>query len=195
MKKTDNSNLSVKLDLRRYFIEKYGAHSVLDCCQGDKYIWSVLLAEMQSPPIYLGVDIKPKKGRLSLDSSRILQISGWNYDIIDIDTYGSPWRHYTNVLINGDHDITVFLTIGMVKVVGGAVSNEVKKLLGFDKLHKKIPSSIINKFPDEMIEHGIYQAKLYGFDVIEALQAPSSRNARYVGIRLAKQMEGNNGHL
>lgn len=47
-RKTDNSNLGAKLDLRRYFLRKYHGEEpahVLDCCQGDGVIWARLRQE------------------------------------------------------------------------------------------------------------------------------------------------------
>ncbi|HZU48538.1 MAG TPA: hypothetical protein VFA16_15010, partial [Mycobacterium sp.] len=92
--KTDNGNLEAKLGLRRHFLRRYHMENkpmVLDCCQGDGIIWRKLRQEFECD--YWGVDVKPKRGRLSIDSVRILAQPGWPHDVLDIDTYGSPWRH------------------------------------------------------------------------------------------------------
>lgn len=102
MKKTDNTNLPAKLDLRRRFLRKYHAEdpaNVLDCCQGDGVIWKTLRREFTIAG-YWGVDTKRKPGRLRLDSSRILAQAGWLQNVVDIDTYGSPWRHWLAMLPN-----------------------------------------------------------------------------------------------
>jgi hypothetical protein len=47
---------------------------------------------------YWGVDIKRAPGRLKIDSTHILSQDGWDFGVIDIDTYGSPWSHYFALL-------------------------------------------------------------------------------------------------
>jgi hypothetical protein len=110
----DNSNLDAKLDLRRYFLDKY--HSavppdVLDCCQGDGKIWQQLRSEYEIKS-YWGVDYKKKKGRLAIDSKRLLSSSGLSQNVIDVDVYGSPWGHWLELIKNVHRPTTVFLTIG-----------------------------------------------------------------------------------
>lgn len=183
-KKTDNANLSGKLFLRRYFLEKYRPSSVFDCCQGGKTIWDTLLQEY--PVKYLGVDVKEKKGRLSIDSNRIISQPGWDFDVVDIDTYGSPWSHWQSVLSFSDHDLTVFLTIGMVKIRGGRISSEVMRWLGFDKFSPKIPSSLASKCSGMSIPYCLGQAAKNNFEIVEAKTSDPSKNAEYIGIRLHK---------
>lgn len=183
-KKTDNGNLEAKLALRRHFLELYPPTSVLDCCQGGGKIWSSLLESF--PTKYLGVDVKPKKGRLQVDSAKILGQPGWDYDVVDIDTYGSPWRHWANALKFAPGDVTIFLTIGMVKVMGGNTCREVREWLGFDRFDPKIPSSLASKCDDISTPYALDRARRHGFAVELALEAPRSKNARYLGIRLSK---------
>jgi hypothetical protein len=93
--KTDNHDPRAKLELRRYFLRKYhgdGLARVLDCCQGSGLLWGTLRQEFECES-YWGLDLKRKPGRLSIDSSRVLAQPGWPQDVIDIDTYGSPWKH------------------------------------------------------------------------------------------------------
>lgn len=94
MTKTDNKDPSAKLELRRYFLRKYHAGEpihVLDCCQATGFLWRTLRQEF---PIasYWGLDLKPKKGRLQIDSTRVLEQNGWKQNVVDVDTYGSPWE-------------------------------------------------------------------------------------------------------
>jgi hypothetical protein len=114
MMPVDNDNAKSKLDLRRHFLSTYhadGSARVFDCCQGSALIWSKLRKEF---PIasYWGVDLKAKSGRLKIDSSRVLEQPGWKENVIDVDTYGSPWEHWTAILQNMGESATVFLTIG-----------------------------------------------------------------------------------
>lgn len=183
-KKTDNSNIDAKLTLRRHFLDLYPPKSVFDCCQGDKKIWSNLLAHY--PTKYLGVDLKSKKGRLKIDSKRILGQAGWDYDVIDIDTYGSPWGHWVNVLKYSSGDVTVFLTIGLVKIGGGSLSAEAMDWLGLNKFQPKISFALAASCNDMSVSYGLDRSRLHGFGIELALEAPCSKNARYIGVRLKK---------
>lgn len=185
MVKTDNHNLQAKLDLRRYFLKKYHAGSppkVFDCCQGSGVIWGHLKREFELAS-YWGVDLKPKKGRLKIDSVRVLQQSGWDFDVIDVDTYGMPWKHWSALLTVIDHAVTVFLTIGG-GVGGGAGTQRIgKDMLSALQIPFKIPAGFEAKL----------QGAGFGFClglalevclVVEAVEAVSDGNAKYLGIRL-----------
>jgi hypothetical protein len=113
-RKSDNSHLTAKLDLRRRLLDTYHADGpihVLDCCQGEGKIWAALKQEY-AVTSYWGVDLKQKKGRLALDSRRILAQPVWPQNVIDVDTYGSPWEHWLAMLPNITKPTTIFLTIG-----------------------------------------------------------------------------------
>lgn len=114
-KKTDNSHLAAKLELRRHFLRKFHADGtpicVFDACQGDGVIWRALRKEFPVAS-YWGVDLKPKPGRLKIDSLAVLEIGGLTENVIDIDTYGMPWNHWTRILANIKGPTTVFMTLG-----------------------------------------------------------------------------------
>jgi hypothetical protein len=131
--KTDNHNATAKLELRRYFLRKLVEAdepiNVLDCFQGEGVLWNKLRSEF---PVagYWGVDVKPKKGRLKIDSARILEQPGWTQNVVDLDAYGSPWQHFLNLISTCRHSVTVFLTIGMVKIGGGNCGKAALQIAG-----------------------------------------------------------------
>lgn len=182
-KKTDNHDPRAKLNLRRYFLEKYhpqGTACVLDCCMGSGFIWNEIRKSWRVNA-YVGLDVKPKKGRLKIDSSRYLSAGGWTHDLIDIDTYGSPWRHWLAVCDKGQVGCTVFLTIGHVHIGGGGgMQSEAKAILG---LPAQTPPGIIGQL-NVHAERACLAACLVRWRVVESLEAESRGNARYLGIRL-----------
>jgi hypothetical protein len=206
--KTDNHNLPAKLELRRYFLREYhpgaavaiGASDeprprVLDCCQGDKALWSELQKEFAVR--YVGVDVKPKKGRLRIDSARLLDQDGWGYDVIDVDTYGSPWKHWFAILKHGKKSITVFLTIGIVNIGGisSQADSETLRALGLDGLFErvkscglKIPQSLSGLVPDKIGFDACICAPLdFGFEILDLIESENiGGHARYIGARLQK---------
>jgi hypothetical protein len=189
-KQTDNSNIDAKMALRRMFLSKYHSESgsVFDACQGSGVMWSLLRSEFPHLE-YWGVDVKKKKGRLSIDSSRILAQPGLPNDIIDIDTYGSPWKHWFLLLPNVKRPITVFLTIGFIRAAGGGkMSNEERFALGLTSIAPKTPDSLLAKLHDMSIRYCLTNAVQYGILIVEAWEAVSLGNARYIGIRLEPKL-------
>ncbi len=185
-KKTDNSYLGRKLDLRRYFLRKYHAEGeirVLDCCQGSGKIWSILRKEF---PVtrYWGLDVKPKAGRLKLDSVRILSMPGLSDNVIDIDTYGSPWRHWGALCQTVGQPTTVFLTHGMIRVAGGGASQAEIEALRFGSLAEKTPPALLRKMCDRIGISCCLTISCSRIKIIEAIEALAPGNARYLGVRI-----------
>lgn len=184
--KTDNALMEPKIELRRYFLQKYKPSRVLECCQGSGVLWSILQKEFDVSLI--GFDVKPKRGRLKVDSSRLMYLPDINYDVIDIDTYGSPWKHYLPLVENLSCSATIFLTIGMIKMGGGGnMDNKCRKVIGLNKI-KIIPPSILTRdtILQLSINSCIYEAEKNNFKIIETVEAFPQKNAKYIGIRLEK---------
>lgn len=183
--KTDNHNPKAKLDLRRYFLKKYHANDpprVLDCCQGGGLLWDQLRREF-SVASYWGLDVKPKKGRLKLESSRVLAQPGWSQNVIDVDAYGAPWKHWEGILENSSGPITVFLTIGSI-MFKGSVDKHSFKAMGLERLAEKLPKSFSHKLSEIAVSYSLARSFVFGKITTEAVEATNKGNARYVGIRL-----------
>lgn len=185
-KKTDNTNLRAKLDLRRYFLQKYHGESltVLDCCQGSGLIWDQLKKEFKVNN-YTSFDVKPKAGRLKIDSVRFLSAGNIDFNCIDIDTYGSPWRHYFELIKNIKKDCTVFLTCGTggpnrVKLTGQQIS-----ALGINLTSiQKLSGTITHKLFDMAINYSLTSAYDYDIIISDGMEAETTGNAKYIGLRL-----------
>ena len=179
-KKTDNANLGSKLLLRRYFLDKcFGKNefAVLDCCQGSQVIWGTLRREYKCR--YMGVDIKSKEGRLKIDSKRLLQINADKFDVIDIDTYGSPLLHITALIPLVKKRVILFLTYGQVRMGGGNFDHSIKNILGFNfEVPNSIGVSLQLRLFDELVS-GVISP---GATIDECLEAPRSSHARYLGL-------------
>ena len=180
VKKTDNDNLESKLLLRRYFLDRYHADGpihVLDCCQGSGVIWHTLRAERQIAS-YWGLDVKPKKGRLQLSSVRVLEQPGWMQNVVDVDTYGSPWQHWNALRPNISQPTTVFLTVGQVQM---NTATEITDALGLGGM--KVPRGIKRKLSDLAVSYLLTR----GCDlckIIEAAETTAGTHARYLGVRV-----------
>jgi len=185
-KKIDNHDLRAKLELRRHFLRKYHGDGspihVLDCCQGDGLLWKQLRKEFPVAS-HWGPDLKTKKGRLKLDSVRVLGQSGWPQNVIDIDTYGSPWKHWSAMLPNVVRPITVFMTDGFGRQQQSALDRYVFLCVGLLPLYPKLPAMFRRLF----IFRDFYLAGCIaksGLSIIEAVEAVSTADTRYIGVRL-----------
>jgi hypothetical protein len=188
-KKIDNHNPEAKLKLRRYFLEKYhadGTATVFDCCQGGGVMWSTI---RRTHPVasYWGVDVKPKKGRLKIDSIRVLQ-QGVSQNVIDIDTYGSPWKHWMAILPKFKRPVTVFLTIGNQNTTAmNPNSHGGSEFVEFPPSTPQSLAGAVMRWRD--VEYGLANALKYAI-IVEAVEASSTGNARYIGVRLEPKSDG-----
>jgi len=197
MVRTDNYDLAAKVALRRYFLRRYHRATpprVLDCCQGSGLIWGRLRREFR-PSEYLGLDVKARRGRLKIDSTRFLSQPGWFHDVIDIDTYGSPWKLWAAMLPNVVRPVTVFLTIGFWRhqtVFGASVDDVSLKAMGCVFAQAKIPNTLRGSLQKIARQYCLAMAYKHDVQIIEAAEAISGGTAGYVGVRLepARQSAG-----
>lgn len=205
MIKQDNHNLQAKLDLRRHFLRQLPMDrplSVLDCFSGSEVIWTKLRTEFNVGE-YLALDTKAKANRLKLDSLKYLQVQRWQHDVIDLDAYGSPWRHWMEVLKRGQNCI-VFLTVGNLqtdqKTIGNLSNrqfeNAVAEFLGITfatERHAELQpfSRVINGL---CLDYLLDQANVQGFNLKEVTEAVNKGgNARYFGLELRRKELKSNG--
>lgn len=185
----DNSNYQGKLSLRRYFMAKYHSESpasVMDCCQGAGLVWKQLRSEFTLSS-YFGMDLKKKKGRLKVDSVQVLSQPGWKQDIIDVDTYGQPWRHWEAIVRNATHPLTVFMTIGRGVGLLTSIDHRSLYLIGFSKrLVNMVPKALKrqNIFDDLVLNQ--YLTMSYDHAIIECMEVRQGRQfeTRYIGVRI-----------
>lgn len=184
-KKTDNHSFGPKLELRKYFLRKYHTPEtthVLDCCQATGQLWK-MLAKEHPLTSYWGVDIKPKKGRIKIDSVKILAQKGWPQNVVDIDTYGTPWKHWVSLLATISRPTTVFLTIGLIRMGGGGTMDTAsKKILGVETLD--LPPSLQGQLWEISEEYMLAKAQKIGIMIEESVEVVSTGTSRYLGIRL-----------
>jgi hypothetical protein len=176
---TDNSNLFAKLTLRRRVIatELPGVPlRVIDCCQGSGLLWSRLREEF---PIetYWGIDRKAKPGRMTIDSVRVLS-GPLTANVIDIDTYGSPWDHWVALLPNVTARMVVFLTIGYFGGLG-RLGKTALQPLGLASIH--VPMVMQRRLLDRSIGACLALPLKRGLSVTVWTTKPSTkaRNAQY----------------
>jgi len=185
--KTDNGNLGSKLALRRHFLSRYHAEGqvrVLDCCAGDGVIWTKLRKEFKVDS-YFPLDRKPKAGRIRIDdSARITALPGLRENVIDVDTYGVPWKHFIGIVSNLAAPLTVFLTIGHVIVGRGTmISREEARVLGLNFRRYSLPMAFNARLLHLATERLLALPLERGIPVVEA-QEIDGPHVSYIGLRL-----------
>lgn len=194
--RSENASPEGKLYLRRYFLDTYHAGArrdaapdvgrvrpiVVDCCQAEGLLWNKLRKEYDVG--YVGYDRERKRGRVTMDSARVLAAPALPFDIIDVDTYGSPWRHWITLLPNIVKPTTVFLTLGNSDGLK-SVDSTVVDAVGLGHMQSRIPQSLRWKLDRFSLDACLSLCYNYGVLMVEAQEvAPRSRNARYFGVRI-----------
>jgi len=174
----DNQHFSAKLNLRRHFLKSFsGELNVLDCCQGSGQLWSKLRSEFDVSS-YWGVDQKSKKGRMKIDSVRLLN-QRFTQNVIDVDTYGSPWKHWLAMLPNITQPTLVFLTFGRLNTT--QMTSDVKRAMG---LTLDIPQSLTIQLHGFGLNFILAEALKYCRIVESAEMKTKAVTAQYFGLQL-----------
>lgn len=182
-KQSDNSNLAAKLAIRRHMLDRYpdSPRNVLDCCAGVKTIWTQLRKEYKVGQ-YLPFDLQVRSGTVRMNSIHALANAELvaAFDVIDIDTYGSPWPHWLAMLPHVRSAKTVFLTIGKC---GGrkSVTNAELAVLGIGRL--PVPQALRWKLAPLVVSYCLTRSYGHGILIKDAVET-TAINARYLGLRL-----------
>lgn len=118
MRKTNNSNLELKVDLRRTVLKAAGFKDlrILNLYAGGGEIWTPLRSEFHFAS-YMPCDLKPQMpGTLKANVTPLFveAIAGGNFNVVDIDTYGEPWEIWASVAKRIKYRTAIFLTHGVV---------------------------------------------------------------------------------
>ena len=179
-RETNNKGLTEKVALRRHFLRKYHADEakVLDCCQGTGQIWKNLRTEFELKS-YLGIDIKDGLSRVTMDSTRFLTLK-FRENVIDVDTYGEPWKHWLNLLPNVRQPTTVFLTVAAMCSMQMSID---VRLAVFGK-DLQMPQSLFASLWPYAIQSLLWMPTKHGLEVVECLESVNDHATRYLGIHI-----------
>jgi len=137
--KTDNRRLDLKVQLRRHTLDQaqLGAIRVLELCAGEGAVWRTMRRHVKVAD-YVPVDIAPRlPGTLKGDVMDERFLSAFDlsrFTVIDIDTYGEPWKPWRHVFERLTRKTVVFLTHGTVSSPAGArISEFACEILGIPK--------------------------------------------------------------
>ncbi len=184
--KTDNHNSAAKLTLRRHFLRTWHAEtppSVLDAFAGYSVLWTQLRTEFPVAS-YTGLELRKIPGRLRMDSLAYLRRRDWSHDVLDLDAYGSPWKHLLAALPHlaaTGTACSIFLTIGNAGL--GSQDPDLIKAAG---IAFAVPKGLHKGMADYFTSIGLALPLRFGFQIQEALEAPNpGGTCRYIGLRLS----------
>lgn len=120
--RTDNRDLRLKLAIRRWTIAAAGLGPdlrVLDLCAGEGHIWQVLRKEYRLSS-YTPCDRNPRMpGTIKGDAERLVESFDLSlFDVIDVDTWGSPWEIWLRLSGRVRQRTAILLTHGTRGVAG-----------------------------------------------------------------------------
>lgn len=132
--KTDNANVSHKVQLRKEATENLETIRVLDLFAGNNVLWSYFDCEK-----YYGVEVVKCKGKnLNADNIRVIEsLDLSRFNVIDCDSYGIPLKQIEEIYKNPtlqDGTIIIYTAIGNSL---SALSKVVLKSFGISSMYKK----------------------------------------------------------
>lgn len=142
-KKTDNSHLSEKVWLRLETLEQIDKPEikVLEAFAGDGFIWDTVRVQTNKTIKVLRIDEKPDKKGIYLKGNNLKflkNIDLSNFDIIDLDAYGSPFKQLEIVF---ERKYKGFVHCTFIQSGMGRLDNNFLKSLGYTpKMVEKIPT-------------------------------------------------------
>jgi len=137
-KKLDNDHIPDKIKLRTQYLPKKDSVKVLECYAGNGVLWNMIKSK------YPGIEVL----RIEKENKKAVALRGDNmkwlpsidihqFDVIDLDSYGSPIQQLEHVLERGFKGIihVTFINCGM-----GSLPQKLLSKLGItEKMRKKAP--------------------------------------------------------
>lgn len=158
-KKTDNSHVIEKVELRLNHLPKKQSIKILDVCHGYGEIWKKIKTKTDKEFDVTGLEKRTIKQRNTLVGDNLKIIPSLDlsvFDIIDIDVYGSPAKQFEAIIKNGTYKKDVYFFMTYIQRGFGCIDKVILKSCGYtDKMIKKI-KSIFHKKPFEKLKIYLY---------------------------------------
>jgi hypothetical protein len=135
--KKDNSHFDLKVKLRLDNLPAKNSLTVLDCFAGSGLIWNQIKKKTQKKLNIVSIDKKPA----FLKGNNIKYLKSLNlndYDIIDLDAYGIPFKQI-EIILNSNFKGIIFVTF-IQSVFGMLPKNMLLKIGYSEKMIDKIPT-------------------------------------------------------
>ncbi len=185
-KKTDNSHLQEKIKLRLESVIGIDKPilTVLEAFSGDGLIWREVQKQSNKKISILKIEKKEGKKGVYLKGDNMKFISMFdfnNYDIIDLDAYGSPFNQLEVVFLKNFKGIVHCTFIQVCGMTGGnALHKKLLYQLGYTK-------EMIEKIPSLFNKNGFEKFKQYlAINGVKKIRFCSDENKHYLWSQIKK---------
>lgn len=181
IKKTNNDAgiLQAKIDLRIESIKKLEEVKVLELFGGEGVLWDAVKKQTGKKIDILSMDInKYKRLQLQGDNTKFIDSLNLNeFDVIDIDAWGSPYKQLDMILTRR---FTGIIHCTFIQTMMGKLSTDLLLSLGYSK-------KMIAKIPSIFNKNGILKFKQYLANKgIKEINIVSRGRKNYLWFLLAK---------
>lgn len=172
--KTDSSYLSTKINLRIKHLPDKKDIKILDCYAGKSRIWNEIKRKSNKNINIVGIDKKPYGSSLRGDNIKYLRGMDLNkYDIIDLDSYGIPFKQLEIIFKKGYKGI---LFVTFIQSIFGRLPIKLLERIGYTK-------NMITKCPTLFNRNGIEKFKQYlAINGIRKIIIINKNNKKYLYI-------------
>ena len=174
--KTDNSFLEEKVYLRLSNLPKLESIKVLDCYAGKSIIWNEIKKRSKKQINIIGIDKKQYGVNLKGENLKYIpSINLNNFDVIDLDAYGIPYKQLKLIF---DRKYKGILFITFIQSMFGSLPKQFLIDLGYKK-------AMIKKCPTLFYKNGIEKFKNWlAFNDIKAIKRLSYNNKHYIYCKI-----------
>jgi len=161
--KTDNSYFKEKFELRLQNLPKKDSITVLDCFAGKGKIWDSIKKKSSNQILIVSIKKESNKNKFALPGSNLKYLSILDlsqYDIIDLDSYGIPYRQL-DIIFKRKYKGIIFITA--IQSGMGRLPNNMLFQLGYTEKMIKTITSIFNKKGLDKLKNYLY---LHGVETI-----------------------------
>lgn len=132
--KTDNANVSHKVQLRKEATQNLKELRVLDLFAGNNVLWSQFECKK-----YYGIEIVKNKGKnLNADNLKVIpSLDLSQFNVIDCDSYGIPYKQIEEIFKNPtlqEGTVIIYTAIGNAF---SALSQTALEYFGISKMYRK----------------------------------------------------------
>jgi hypothetical protein len=174
-KKTHNTALSAKVNLRRWLVQELGGQpNIIDCFCAAGMLWD---RAYDKTPNYLGLDIRQfddARRTIVCDSKRFLRhadVRLEDFDLFDLDAFGSPMEHLaiicSRIRLEPGRRVGFVLTDGTG--FNARMNGTPKGLLKFVGVSPHKRTSVQSDFRDEIAARAV--AKCLAIAGLKSLEA------------------------
>jgi len=148
MKKTDNHYINEKIELRKFCIENTKSPKILECYAGKGILYNKLKHLKFK---ILSIEKEKNKHKTGLTGDNIKFIQNFdltNFNIIDLDAYGTPFE-LLEIILNSKFKGYVIVTY--IQTMFGCLPNKMLNKLGYsNEMIKKIPTIFYQNALDKL---------------------------------------------